>query len=1194
MVKYRGEECHLQLNKLELYGFKSFSNKTELNFSPGITAFVGPNGCGKSNVVDAIRWVLGEQNPRALRASKMEDLVYAGSENSEHKNYAEVSIYLDNSDGEIPLEYREVTVTRRYYRSGDSEYFLNRVPCRLKDISDILASTSLGKGTYSIIGQGQVEEVVNSRPEDRRLMFEEAAGIALYKMRKREALKKLGSTRAHLVRIEDIVHELQGQEGDIRESAALAREFLEHKEQADKIELSLWAARYSDLKKRLEKIASRKLELEESKQRSKLRADEVEQELAAATAKMQECEDLISAMEQGRTQLLENKTKLKYQLELAEQRMSDYENLAVHSQQQLSRLRARVEETEGGLGKLQTSISRLEQQVPRYERAGELRGQAAGLVRRLLAAAELYCSKADEHIIQTAMQSTEYDARRDRARESEAELTGQLGSVQEELKEWKRSAEESSSELVVLGENQSAVEGELERLTTKEQNLLAEISHWERDLKSHTEKRKELEKSIASVRQKLEMLALMEQEKQWLNSGARTALKAGNEGRLRGVLGAVADLFMVANQQHSLALETALGGALHYVVCDDEDSCRRAIELLKKTKSGRATFLPVTAAKARNFGARPEKFGQHIMGWADQLVKCPDRLAPVAKMLLGNSIVTANLEIATKLAVETKYRYKIVTLDGEVISRGLFTGGSNSRSGQGLLQRKTQAENQEKELQLLTKRMTELDAEIDRIQGELNNLEADRQTVVEEKLKWEKELFRVQTQVEQIKAQASHVQERIARCNNRIGELEAGIHAARSDLAGIVSKMDTDKAGLAKVQTVKQEFSQVEDRLRELVSQWASRQNSLQLTIYSLENQLENQERQLGQVREQNVKLLEEIASLETEARRNKEQNESLQEKIEETRHALSEVDQGLVSVAASMDGQAGVRTQIKSEIDEASRETFILREEMDNINSSLHEAEVRSARWQTEAEAMGRELGAQFGISPQEGLSNLDTRYTSSELAAKLKKFRSRIEEMGEINLAAIGQHKKLVERLEFLMGQQADLVKAEQDILDLVAELDKTIRELFMETFQSVQDHFASIFKTLFGGGSAYLSLCDQDDLLETGIEIFARPPGKRMQALSLLSGGEKSMTAIALLFALQSVRPSPFCILDEIEAALDDVNILRFSEYLRQLAESMQFILITHRRETMEYSDSLYGITLKDGSSQPISVVLNAETG
>lgn len=1194
MVKYRGEECHLQLNKLELYGFKSFSNKTELNFSPGITAFVGPNGCGKSNVVDAIRWVLGEQNPRALRANKMEDLVYAGSENSEHKNYAEVSIVLNNSDGEIPLEYREVTVTRRYYRSGDSEYFLNRVPCRLKDISDIMASTSLGKGTYSIIGQGQVEEVVNSRPEDRRLMFEEAAGIALYKLRKREALKKLGSTRAHLVRIEDIVHELQGQEGDIRESAALAREFLEHKEQADKVELSLWAARYSELKKRLEKIVSQKQELEESRHSSQLRADEVEQELAAATAKMQECEDLISAMEQGRTQLLENKTKLEYQLQLSEQRMSDYGNMVVHSQQQLSRLQAQAEETEGGLNKLQTSIYRLKQQGPRYEKAAELRGQAAGLVRRLLAAAELYCARADEYIIQTAMQSTEYDARRDRARESEAELAGQMGSVQEELKEWKRVAEESSHELEVLGENQSAIEEELERLNTQEQDILAELSQREQSLSSYTKKREDLSRSIASVRQKLDVLALMEQEKQGLNSGAKTALLAGKDGRLHGVLGAVADLFTVADQRHSLALETALGGALHYVICDDEDSCRQAIELLKKTNSGRATFLPVTAAQTRNFGTRPEKFGQPILGWGDQLVKCSDGLAPVAKMLLGNSIVTGNLEIATKLAVETKYRYKIVTLDGEVISRGLFTGGSKSRSSQGLLQRKTQAENLEKELQLLTKRLAELDGEIERFQGELNSLAARKQTLVEEKLKREKELFKVQAQMEQVNGQVNQAEERIAKCTNRIGELEAGIHAARSDLAGIVSRMDTDKVDLAKIQTVKKGFSQVEDKLRELVSQWASRQNSLQLTIYSLENQLENQERQSGQIREQRAKLLEEVASLETEARRNKEQNDNLQKKIEEIRHALAEVEQGLSSVAASMDGQTGVRTQIKSEMDEASRETFILREEMDNINSSLHEAEVRSARWQTEAEAMVRELGAQFGILPQEGLSHLDTRYTSNELAAKLKKFRSRIEEMGEINLAAIGQHKKLVERLEFLMGQQADLAKAEQDILDLVAELDKTIRELFMGTFQSVQDHFASIFKTLFGGGSAYLSLCDQDDLLETGIEIFARPPGKRMQALSLLSGGEKSMTAIALLFALQSVRPSPFCILDEIEAALDDVNILRFSEYLRQLAETMQFILITHRRETMENSDSLYGITLKDGGSQPISVVLNAETG
>jgi chromosome segregation protein len=378
-----------------------------------------------------------------------------------------------------------------------------------------------------------------------------------------------------------------------------------------------------------------------------------------------------------------------------------------------------------------------------------------------------------------------------------------------------------------------------------------------------------------------------------------------------------------------------------------------------------------------------------------------------------------------------------------------------------------------------------------------------------------------------------------------------------------------------------------------MVSIWASHQNSLQLTVYSLQNQVENRQRQLKHLEDQRGDLALRLASVEQEARGYQDQDRQLMEKLEKTKVALTEILQGLESVAVSLDGQMAARNLLREEIEGANREGATIRAELDQINASLHESEVKKARWQSEDEALVRELGGRFGIGPEQGLSHLDGRYTANELSAVLRKLQGRIQEMGEINLASIQQHKKLQERLEFLIAQKYDLVKAEQDIMGLVSELDKTIRELFMETFTNVQQHFTDIFKVLFDGGSAYLSLSDEDDLLETGIEIFARPPGKKTQSLSLLSGGEKSMTAIALLFALQSVRPSPFCILDEIEAALDDVNILRFANYLRQLSEGTQFILITHRRETMENSDSLYGITLAaDGSSKPISVTFKKD--
>lgn len=1184
----------MQLVRLEMYGFKSFSKKTEFHFSPGITAFVGPNGCGKSNVVDAIRWVLGEQNPRALRANKMEDLIYAGSENSQQKNYAEVSIVLDNSEGEIPLDYREVTVTRRFYRSGDSEYFLNRVPCRLKDISETLASSSLGRGTYSIIGQGQVEEVISSRPEDRRLMFEEAAGIALYKMRKREAVKKLADTQSHLTRIDDIVHELREQESEIREAAEVAREYLDHKDKADKLELSLWAARYTDLKKRLEKLDERKQELEESKKFSCAKAEGVEQQLAATTSSLQECADVIAALEQGKTQLSGNKTELEYQLQLAEQRQADFGNMIVTAQQQMKQLQALAEEASGGVTRVQAEITGLTEQIGCFSDALHRRSNAAGFVRRFLACAEMYRARADDWIMHAAMENTEITTDRDAARQAEAELTGQADSARQELERWGHEADQIQGEINSFLAKLAVLEDKCRLLSAAEDQVSREYNALEAAKESQTGKIRSLENSLTRLKQKLDMLSLMEEEMQGFNPGTRAVLKAAGENNFPGILGAVADLIHVRSPKHSLALETALGGALQYVVCADEDTCRRAIELLKKTGAGRATFVPVTAAEQRTYPSRPDRFTQPVLGWADQLVDCPDHIKPVTAMLLGNVLVSENLASATKLAVEINYKYRIVTLEGELISRGLFTGGTQGKTP-GLLQRKASAEEIGSQHEAMSRQLKELQAELARIEAEGAKLFAKREQARTEKSVAEKDLLKIQAQVEQIRVQYEQTAKHIDLCKERQQDLTRKIQDARRSYEGLTSRMDKDKAGLEKLNVSKQLLQDVETRLREMVSLWASRQNSLQLTIFSLQNQMENRHRQAKHLENQHGDLCNRIAAVEEDACRNREQHQTIMGKIEETKLALSEISLGLESVAASLDGQAAIHARLKGEINEAGREAAKIREEIEQINTALHEAEVKSARWQAEEEGMTRELTGQFGITPQEGLANFDARFTINELSVSLRRLRNRMEELGEVNLASIPQHKKLVDRLDFLTGQQTDLAKAEQDILDLVDELDRTIRSLFMDTFENVQQHFSEIFKILFDGGSAYLSLSDQDDLLETGIEIYARPSGKRMQSLSLLSGGEKAMTAIALLFALQSVRPSPFCILDEIEAALDDVNIIRFASYLRQLAEKMQFILITHRRETMEHSDSLYGITLAkdgDGGSQPISVVLNKD--
>lgn len=1181
----------MHLIRLELYGFKSFSNKTEFSFSPGITALVGPNGCGKSNVVDAIRWVLGEQNPRTLRANKMTDLIYAGTENSEHKNFAEVTVVLDNCDNEIPLDFREVTVTRRYYRSGESEYFLNRVPCRLKDISEVLASTSLGRGTYAIIGQGEVAEVINSRPEDRRLMFEEAAGISLYKMRKSEALKKLGDTQSHLTRIDDIIHELQGQEEDIRESAAKAGVFLELKGQADKLELSLWAARYSDLQKRLDELEERQQSLAATRQQCSARSKEMESQLAETAAAMQECAQVIAALENNRTQLVSDKNQHDYQLQLSQQRHEDFANLVFSARQRLTGLKAQQEEYQSGEAKIQRALHETHETFGYYTLAYKRRSAAAALVRRLLAAAENYRGRADDWILQAAMASTEFAASRDNAQKAEAELAGQIESVRGELAGWQDDRRQIQREIDNFMTVQASIQEKKADFIQQESRLRHEQKSVNDFLKAESSQQAEAESTILALEQKINLLKAMDEDFQGYGPGVRAVLKAGKEGRLAGVYGAVGELIQVIDTRHSLAIETALGGALQYVVCDTDSTCRQAIELLKESKAGRATFVPVTAARTQTGANRKYNFRVPVLGWADALIRCTAEAEPAVRMLLENVLVAENLTYASELAVATNYRYKIVTLEGEVISRGLYTGGSGSRQGQGVLQRKAGAEEMREQLAILHQECAPRKGKILLAEEKMNMLQAELDSVCSDRDKLERELIRLSAQVEQAQLRQTQIAEREGTRNERLTRLEPRLAQLRLQLAGISSLLDQDKAGLERTQSCKEKLQGYELDIKEMVALWSSRQNSLQLTAYSLQNHGENLERQLKSLNTQISAAKQGISQLAVEIAGREEQQSEMETIIENTRQALAEIAAGLETVSASLDGQVLVRGKLQANIKQTNQSLAALLEELEQIQASLHDIDLKKARWQVEAEGMASQLQAQYGLDPQNGLDNFDNRYTIAQLTAKVKSMQVRMEELGEVNLASIQQHNKLAERMRFLSEQRSDLARAAQDIIGLVTELDEKIRTLFMETFEQVQAHFSRIFRILFAGGSAYLTLSDDQDPLDTGIEIFARPSGKRTQSLTLLSGGEKALTAIALLFALQSVRPSPFCILDEIEAALDDVNILRFTEYLRQLAKDMQFILITHRRETMEHSDSLYGITLnQEGASQPISVVLN----
>lgn len=1182
----------MRLARLELYGFKSFADKTEFNFSPGITTLVGPNGCGKSNVVDAVRWVLGEQNPRALRANRMTDLIYSGSETSQQKNYAEVTLVLDNSDKEIPLDYGEVTITRRYYRSEESEYTLNRVPCRLKDISEVLAGTTLGRGTYSIISQGQVAEVINSRPEDRRLMFEEAAGIALYKIRKGDALRKLGNTQVNLTRIEDIIHELQGQEDELRESADKAKVFLSLKEEAKQLEVALWAAKYADLQKRLAELAGRREALAASMRQGEATGNQLKEQLGQTAAGLEECAEVIALLTGNHSQLSAEKTQREYQLELAQQRQRDLSDLVLTARRRQGELNAQLEESRQGMDALELEMDKAEKGVHLYTLAQEQRGAAAALVRRLLAGAENYRGRSEELILQATEAASAYAAGREKTLGLETELALQRQTAEAELGNWQRDLQAIREEIAACAAEETATREKMKGLQGEALQRRDESNLVQRRLDGALGNLAEIQSRITAQENKLNLMQAMDDELQGYGPGARAALRGAAGGRVRGLRGILGELITAA-PRFGLAIETALGRALQYVVCDTDAACREAIDYLKKEKAGRATFVPLSAAQNLAPKDRPRKFPVPILGWADELVQSDKVVQPVVSMLLGSVLVTQDLTQASELAKALNYRYKIVTLTGEVISRGLYTGGSALGGGPGPLQRKNAKEEVTRLIAQLKEELVKGQAQVEDLQGEKDLLQSDLNRVLAAMDAEEKELVRIRVQAEQAELRRVQTNEQVQNHQDRLALLDCKLAETRRQLENVVSQLDRDTAGLDNLRGGKESIQNFELELKDLVSLWSSRQNSLQLSVYSWLNQRDNIERQQKTLANQAVGWEREFAQLSQEATNREAQQRQMEANIASARLALTEIGAGLATVAASLDGQTAARNDLQARIKTTNQHLGQVRTEVEQIQVSIHDLEIKETRWQAEAEAMAAQLQELFGLDPEEGVDRLDSRFTAGQLSNKLKDIQERIGELGDVNLAAIRQHQRLQERLLFLAGQKADLVQASQDITGIIAELDATIRTLFLDTFSQVQEHFSRIFKILFDGGGAYLELKDEKDPLESGVEIFARPGGKRSQSLTLLSGGEMSLTAIALLFALQAVRPSPFCILDEIEAALDGTNILRFTQYLRQISRDRQFILITHRRETMEHSDSLYGITLaKEGASQPISVVLQQE--
>ncbi|RUT28166.1 chromosome segregation protein SMC [Paenibacillus zeisoli] len=1179
------------LKRIELAGFKSFADRTEMEFVRGITAVVGPNGSGKSNISDGIRWVLGEQSAKSLRGGKMEDIIFAGSDARKAVGYGEVSLTLDNTDQALPLDFNEVTVTRRVHRSGDSEYLINKQSCRLKDITELFMDTGIGKEAYSIIGQGRIEEILSTRSEDRRGIFEEASGIVKYKSRKKDARKKLEETETNLLRIHDLVSELEDQIGPLKEQSEKAIHYKELREQLKHKEISMYIYQidqihtsWSEANTKLAKLREEQLTLSTivsahdatlEKERSELRV--IEEEIEALQGQLLEYsqsyeknEGYGGLLKERAKNLMQNRQQLIDSIAASEERynqralelqaMSDKYS---ESDRMLTELRALLSAEEAKLLGVTGGISQAQEEA--------LKGDLLEIMNQIAQARNeiRYADQQKEGVIRrmerAETEGTKWRDEQQKLAERKAELNGKLEKMAKEIAEVRKSYIYESERL-----------HSLQKLTEESRDGLRKWEQKREALVSRRDTMKEMQDDFDGF-------AL----------GVKEVLKASRKGTLAGVHGAVAELIRVP-EKLEIAVETALGAAMQHVVMENEAVSRQAIAFLKQRQLGRATFLPLDVIRPRQISAsdkRSMEDAEGFVGIGAELVGFEPRYADIVGSLLGNVVFADTLEHANRMAAKSQYRFRVVTLEGDVVNAGgSMTGGSQHRKNSNLLGRSRQLEQLDNDIRQSESMITKLRSSVEEVRGQIAQLETDLDKLRESGDRMRADEQTVAGDLKQVEHEYRHVSEQFELYGQE-----------KSHYVKEMEDLDKSKA-------------EAEQKLKELTADQQTKHDSIQAAEFARkanESAKEELQTQLTELKVKEGKLDQECLSLREQLSRQQEEFNAQSKELEQNRRILSSIENDLKEnkvqsvrqiedlndyklkksrTSERLDLQRASRSALMKKLEEGESETKDQRAALKSVDEQLLQTEIQANRLDVELDNILKKLSEDYELSYERAKQ----RYTIPEditlTQSEVKELKRSISALGEVNLGAIEEFQRVSERYEFLSIQKNDLVEAKTTLYQVIREMDDEMSKRFKLTFDAIRREFGTVFTKLFGGGSADLVLLDPSNLLETGIDIVAQPPGKKLQNLQLLSGGERALTAMALLFAILQVKPVPFCVLDEVEAALDEANVIRFAQYLREFSEQTQFIVVTHRKGTMEEADVLYGVTMEEGGvSKLVSVRL-----
>ncbi len=1179
----------MYLKNIEVQGFKSFADKIKFEFHQGITAIVGPNGSGKSNVADAVRWVLGEQSARQLRGSSMQDIIFSGTEMRKPMGYAYVAITLDNSDHALPTDYEEVTVARRVYRSGESEYLINGTTCRLKDVAEMFYDTGIGKEGYSIIGQGQIDRILSGKPEERRELFDEAAGIVKFKKRKATALKKLEQERANLVRVSDILSELERQTGPLEKQSETAKSYLQMKEELKRLDVNIFLIDNENAKASLreceEKIAIASSDMDGANaENEKLKEEygDIESRIAELDAQIEEKRQKLSD-----DSLL--KEKLEGEINVLREKINSANISADHyrtRQQTLTEEIASKESEEVRLAAEQTALDSGTEELIRK------RDEAAGELEKLQAQIEEENSNVEKNknlIIELLNERAgiktrlgQFGTMLEQTRIREAEIQSKLiGAKSEEA--------EQDALVNALTLELNTICSEIQAADAGRESMEEALGDYRLKLEELDRKLGEAQISYHGIKSRLDTLKNLAERYDGYGSSIKRVME--QKGKVAGIIGVVADIMQVEDK-YETAIETALGGNIQNIVTKDENVARKMIQYLKDNKAGRATFLPLTTARNRGEFDKPEvRNAAGFVGMANELVSAAPEYDDVISQLLGAIIVIDNVENALKLAKEYNYTLRIVTLEGEYLTPGGALAGGSFKNASNLLGRKREIDSLEAQaksgLHNIESIMDEIDSTKDARQKKRDEIEA-----VKAKLQ---ELYISQNTAQlNVDAANKHKEEMIADHANLENEYRQMKDAAENiitDESNAKDELTASEKSEEELNATINEAGERLEKLRDIETEKVFAKTDLDLEVTREKQKQDFARQNVERVRaelEHLRKELEEVAAsikaTETEISEKEENITRIRETIEASKGVADENETAMKEAIASKEEFAAKQKTFFDKREEISAKISSLDKELYRLNSQKEKIE-------EEQENRINYMWNEYEITLSHAVEMRDETLNDPPAMRKsIHKLRDDIRGLGDVNVNAIEDYRALMERYTFTKTQHDDLVTAEQDILGILDELDKQMRVQFEENFKLIAEEFDKVFKELFGGGTGTLKINDDEDILEAGININAQPPGKKLQNMLMLSGGEKALAAIALLFAIQNLKPSPFCILDEIEAALDESNVGRFAGYLNKLTGHTQFIVITHRRGTMEKADRLYGITMQEkGVSALVSVNL-----